>query len=283
MRSWRKPSNADTDARRSVATSETGRAAANADTRHTAVAAEVERERSNSALRVRNGETGPFAPRRGKVVVAAVQGQAGADAAERESKVVRARKTRAARLSVASNAAFVVVKLVVGLSSGSVGVLSEALHSATDLVASGIAYFSVRQADAPPDDDHPYGHGKIESVSGLAEALLIFIAAAVILYEAIHQLAAPAPEETPPVGAGLVVMTLSIVVNVALSRHLRRVATETDSLALQADSEHLRTDVVTSIGVLVGLILVRVTHRAWFDPVTAILVALLILRTSTLR
>lgn len=209
-------------------------------------------------------------------------GGSGKDAAgERQAALVavRQRKTSAARLSIVSNMLLVLLKLLVGFWTGSVSVLSEAVHSATDLLASGIAFLSVRIADTPPDEDHPYGHGKIESLSGLAEALLIFVAATFIIYEAFAKLIAH-QTHVPQVDAGLAVMGFSALVNVGVSRHLHRVATETDSLALHADAEHLRTDVLTSIGVFVGLVLVRLTGKALFDPLTALFVALFIVHAA---
>ena len=188
-------------------------------------------------------------------------------------------KTRAAQLSVGCNALLVLLKLGVGLWIGSVGVLSEAMHSATDLMAASIAFMSVRISDTPPDDDHPYGHGKVESISGLAESLLIIAAAILIVYQAAQKLRNPEPG-LPPLGAGLAVMVFSAIVNIFLSRHLLRVARQTDSLALEADAKHLRTDVTTSVGVAVGLLLVHLTKRAWFDPLTALFVSLLILHTG---
>jgi cation diffusion facilitator family transporter len=189
------------------------------------------------------------------------------------------RKKRAAMISIVSNSLLVVLKLVVGFWTGSVGVLSEAFHSATDLMASGIALVSVRFADIPPDEQHPYGHGKVESLSGLVEAVLIFLAAVYIIYESIAKLAA-GHREAFPVGAGLAVMIVSILVNSLISRYLFRVAAETDSLALHADAEHLRSDVYTSFGVLFGLTLVHFTGKSWLDSATALLVALFIIRTS---
>src|SRR5207253_186240 len=115
----------------------------------------------------------------------------------------RPRKMRAAALSICSNLLLVVVKLIVGFWSGSVSVLSEAIHSAADLAASGIAFFSVRASDTPPDQEHPYGHGKIESLSGLAEALLIFVAAAYIVYEAVVRWRAGEEGRPAHVDAGL--------------------------------------------------------------------------------
>jgi len=184
------------------------------------------------------------------------------------------RKVSVARLSVVSNTALTLMKLVVGLTTGSVSVLSEAAHSANDLVAACIAYFSVRVSDRPADAQHPYGHGKVESVSGLVEAALIFGAAAYIVYEAAQRLVHGAAQLEP--GLGILVMTVSALTNVVVSRVLFRVADETDSLALRADAEHLRTDVVTSVGVVAGLGLVQVTKWYVVDPLIAIAVALLI-------
>lgn len=188
-------------------------------------------------------------------------------------------KRRAARFSIVSNTILVVLKLGVGFWTGSVGVLSEAFHSATDLMASGIALVSVRYADIPPDEQHPYGHGKVESLSGLIEAVLIFLAAVYIIYEAVNRLA-HGKTESFPVGAGLAVMAISVVVNIAVSRYLFRIAKETDSLALEADAEHLRSDIYTSVGVLFGLTLVHFTKKPALDPIVALLIALFIMRTA---
>ena len=189
---------------------------------------------------------------------------------------LRDRKTAAARLSIASNALLVLLKVAVGAWSGSVSILSEAVHSASDLLASSIAYFSVRVSDAPPDIEHPYGHGKIEGLSSFAEALLIILAAGGIIYESASKLLRP--DGSKPVGLeiGLGLMAFSALLNTLLSRRLRSVAEATDSQALRADAAHLRTDVLTSLGVFVGLALSRATGKFWFDPLTAILVALLI-------
>lgn len=190
---------------------------------------------------------------------------------------LRASKLRAARVSVISTASLTLVKLVTGALIGSISVLSEAIHSATDLVAAIIAYFSVRASDSPPDDDHPYGHGKIESVSALAEAMLIFGSAIYILYEVIDRLRNPHPPHINLLNAGIVVMLLSMIVNTVVSRFLARVARETESQALSADAAHIGTDAGTSTGVLVGLILARATGRAWLDPAIAGLVATLLI------
>lgn len=193
---------------------------------------------------------------------------------------LRHRKSRAAALSILSNTLLVALKLVVGFWSGSVSVLSEAIHSATDLMASGIAFLSVRASDKAPDADHPYGHGKIESLSGLAEALLIFFAAVYIIYESVNKLRGAEKASSTGLDAGLIVMGISALANIFISRYLRGVARETDSMALEADAAHLRADVLTSLGVLGGLAAARLTGHAWFDPLTALLVSLLIIYSA---
>ena len=187
-------------------------------------------------------------------------------------------KSNAARLSVASNATLVALKLGVGLGIGSVAVLSEAVHSGVDLVAAFVALYAVRIADAPPDRDHPYGHGKVESISGTVEALLIFLAGLWIVFEAVRGLLAPRP--SPAVGWGVAVMALSAGVNVFVSRHLFRVARAHDSVALEADAHHLTVDVWASLGVFAGLGLVALTGWHVLDPLVALAVGGLILYTA---
>lgn len=184
------------------------------------------------------------------------------------------RKSRAALISVGSNTTLVAIKLVVGLASGSVSVISEAIHSGIDLLAAIIAFFAVRTASKPADEDHAYGHGKYENLSGTIEAALIFVAAAMIAHEAIMRLGSHEP--APQVEWGLAAMLFSSVVNVFVSRYLFRVAKETDSVALEADAHHLATDVYTSMGIFVGLAMVRITGLAIFDSLTALGVAGLI-------
>ncbi len=190
-------------------------------------------------------------------------------------------KSGAAALSILSNSILVVLKLTAGLLSGAVSIISEAAHSATDLAASLLAFFSVRAAGIPADTDHPFGHGKIENVSGTVEALLIFAAAAWIIYEAIKRLLL-AIKGLHPVEPtiGIIVMFISVVANYAISTWLFKVARETDSVALEADGYHLRTDVWTSLGVFAGLVAIKVTGLAILDPIIAILVALFIIKAA---
>jgi cation diffusion facilitator family transporter len=189
------------------------------------------------------------------------------------------RKVQIARLSIFSNTLLIIMKLAVGLISGSVSIISEAIHSSMDLMAAIIAFFSVRVSDNPPDSRHPYGHGKVENMSGVIEAILILIAAIWIIIEAVKKLTGE-PYELDSIGLGSLVMLISAVVNIIVSRLLYKVAKETRSLALEADALHLKTDVYTSLGVAVGLGLIIITKIHWLDPIVAIIVALLILRES---
>jgi cation diffusion facilitator family transporter len=167
------------------------------------------------------------------------------------------------------------MKLVVGIISGSVSIISEAVHSSMDLIAAVIAFFAVKVSDNPPDSRHPYGHGKIENISGVIEALLIFIAAVWIIIEAIKKLLGAAIE-LDSIGIGSLIMVISAAINIYVSGKLYKVARETKSVALEADALHLKTDVFTSLGVAAGLGLIMITGINWLDPVVAILVALFI-------
>jgi cation diffusion facilitator family transporter len=188
-------------------------------------------------------------------------------------------KVSIARLSIASNTLLILMKLAVGLISGSVSIISEAIHSSMDLVAAIIAFLSVKVSDNPPDSRHPYGHGKIENISGVVEALLIFIAAIWIIFEAINKLLG-GKIEIEAIWLAMMVMFVSAMVNLIVSSRLYKVARATNSVALEADAFHLKTDVYTSLGVAVGLGLILITHISWLDPVIAILVALYILKEA---
>ena len=196
-------------------------------------------------------------------------------------------KTRVAWLSVCSNSTLVILKLAVGLLIGSVSVISEAIHSAVDLLAAIIALFAVKHSGKPADQDHPYGHGKYENISGTIEALLIFFAAVWIIWEAIHKLRNPNERLSGAVGWGVGVMLLSAVLNTIVSELLFRVSRRADSQALAADAWHLRTDVWTSAGVMLALggiwlggLIAPKADLHWLDPVAALVVALLILRAA---
>lgn len=188
-------------------------------------------------------------------------------------------KSRAAAVSIASNSALILFKLVVGIVSGSIAIISEALHSGSDLAAAVIAFYSVRKAAVPPDLHHHYGHEKVENLSGVIEALLIIAAAAVIIYEGVRKIFGGPHIDHVWLGVG--VMVVSGVLNLVVSRKvLYPVARRTQSAALEADAAHLLTDVYTSFGVAGGLLLVKLTGWEMLDPIAAILVALLIIKTG---
>jgi cation diffusion facilitator family transporter len=180
-------------------------------------------------------------------------------------------KRGAAGLSIASNAILIALKLAAAAITGSIAILTEAVHSLIDLVASVVAYVSVRKADEPADAEHPYGHEKVESLAANIEGMLILVGAGIIVYEATHRLVDGAGVET--LGVGIAVMGFSMVANLVVSTVLMRQAREHDSPALEGDAAHLRTDALTSGGVLVGLALVEITGDAAFDSITALLVA----------
>ncbi|APC08878.1 cation diffusion facilitator family transporter [Neomoorella thermoacetica] len=188
-------------------------------------------------------------------------------------------RVKAARVSIFSNTALVLGKLIIGYGIHSVSVMSEAIHSGLDLVAAFIAYFSVRVASKPADAEHQYGHGKVENISGTLEALLIFLAAIWIIYEAGKRLLAGSH---PVRGAltGVAVMAGASLVNYMVSNFLFRVARTTESIALEADAWHLRTDVYTSVGVLLGLLALEVTGYYWLDPLMALVVAAMIIKAA---
>ncbi|MFH1232169.1 MAG: cation diffusion facilitator family transporter [Planctomycetota bacterium] len=184
-------------------------------------------------------------------------------------------KLRVARLSIISNTILVFGKLFIGIITGSVSVVSEAIHSAIDLLAAIIAYISVRAAGKPPDKEHQFGHGKIETVSGYIEAVLIFFAAVLIIHEAYNKIINKTGIEF--IWLGLIVMGISIILNWFVSRRLMAVAKKYNSIALEADALHLTTDIYTSLGVLVGLGIIQLTGWQIVDPIVAIFVAALII------
>ena len=190
-------------------------------------------------------------------------------------------------LSVASNSFLVMFKAIAGALIVSVSIISEAIHSGMDLLAAVIAFFAVRKSHAPADKQHPFGHGKLESISGLVEAGLIFIAAVWIIFEAFKKFSTAGEVEQP--GWGVAVMLVSAIVNIFVSRKLFVVGAETDSLALQADAWHLRTDVYTSAGVMGSLAIIwgggyffPGVSLGWLDPAAAVIVAVIIIIVTVL-
>ncbi len=187
-------------------------------------------------------------------------------------------KKRVALLSVLAAIFLTSSKFIIGILTGSLGILSEALHSALDMVAAVITYFSVRISDKPADKEHNYGHGKIENFSALVETILLVITCAWIIYEAVHRLTTGNTEIEVSVWSYVVVIS-SIVIDFSRSRALSRVAKKYNSQALEADALHFSTDIWSSTVVLLGLIFAQFgIYLA--DSVAALMVALIVLFVS---
>lgn len=185
-------------------------------------------------------------------------------------------KKWAALLSIISNTGLIMLKVIAGLLSGSISIISEAMHSFSDLLASFLAFFSVSYSAKPADIEHPFGHGKYEDFSGLIEGFLIILVAFYIIFESVKKIISGSYEiiNTP---VAMAVMFISVVVNIFVSWYLFKVAKKTDSVALFADAEHLRTDVYSSCAVFLGLLAIKVFGLPILDPIIAIVVAFIIL------
>lgn len=188
-------------------------------------------------------------------------------------------KSKTVIISIFSNTFLIVLKIIVGIITSSISIISEAIHSFVDLLAAIIAYFSVKESEKPPDATHKFGHGKFENLSGFLEAGLVFLISIGIVYFAINKIISKS-FEVENLDAGIAVMFVSGILNFFVSRKLYKVAKETDSLAIEADALHLSADVYTSIGVFVGLILIRITDLHILDPIIAILVAIFIMKAA---
>lgn len=180
-----------------------------------------------------------------------------------------------ALLSVCSNTLVVTLKLIVGVLTGSVAIISEAIHTLLDLFASCIAFISVKLSNRPPDKNHPYGHGKIENLSGTIETLLIFVAGIWIIVESVKKLIHPEPVSMPSLG--IAVMLFGALMNYIVSRIVNRTAIETNSIAMKSNAFHLLTDVYTSLGVAFGLLIVSITEWTFLDPLIGIGLAMYIM------
>jgi cation diffusion facilitator family transporter len=188
-------------------------------------------------------------------------------------------KKRVAFISVLAAMFITGFKLTIGLLTGSLGILSEALHSALDMVAAVITYFSVRISDKPADREHNYGHGKIENLSALIETLLLLVTCVWIIYEAIHRLISGKTAIEVTVWSYVVVIS-SIIIDFSRSRALSRVAKKHNSAALEADALHFSTDIWSSTVVLFGLIAYQ--FLGWYaaDAIAALFVAVIVLYVS---
>ena len=185
---------------------------------------------------------------------------------------------RAVRLSLALGICILALKSLAYQVTGSAALLSDALESIINVVASAFAMWSIHLAQTPPDSSHPYGHGKIEYFSALAEGVLIFLAAAGIIWGAVPKIFAPAPLQQLDIG--LSVSVLASAINLLLGLYLIRTGRSTRSITLEADGKHILTDVYTTGGVLAGLAVVWGTGWLWLDGTIACVVAVNILFTG---
>jgi cation diffusion facilitator family transporter len=184
-------------------------------------------------------------------------------------------KERVALGSIAASAALTAAKAAVGLLTGSLAILSEAGHSLIDLSATVLTFFAVRLSGKPADKEHQYGHGKVESVTALAETALLFVLSAIVIWEAAQRLISAQAHAVDATIAAFVIIACSIVVDFFRSRTLSRVAKETSSEALEADALHFGSDMWSSVAVLVGLCGVRLGYP-WADAAAAVAVAVFI-------
>jgi cation diffusion facilitator family transporter len=184
----------------------------------------------------------------------------------------------AARLSVVVVVGLIILKVAVGIITGSLGVLAQAVDSFLDLFAVIVTFLAVRIAAQPADAEHPFGHGKAENMAAIIQGVLIFLAGGTIIYTAVRRAEGHAPLEMT--AAGIAVMAVSIVASLLLSRHLRKVARREESLALAANADNIAADVYSAAAVLVGLIIVQVTGWDVVDDVLGGLVGLFILKVG---
>lgn len=184
-------------------------------------------------------------------------------------------KTQVTYFSVGMNVFLTLFKITVSFITGSTAILSEALHSGSDLVTSLIAMFSVRESEKPPDSDHPYGHGKYENVASLLESIIIFASGFFIIYRSIMRIKTGV--ELVSLDLGIVTMLVAAIINFFVSSYLIKKGRELESPAIVADGWHSRTDVFTAMGVMASLIIVKLTGINILDPIIAMGVALVIL------
>ena len=184
----------------------------------------------------------------------------------------------AAKLMLIVVIGLIVLKVVVAVITGSISILAQAVDSSLDLFAVVITFFTIRIAAKPADEEHPFGHGKAENIAAIVQAMLIFTAGGLIIYSAIHRIQVEATVELAEAGIG--VMLVSMIASIFLSRHLFKVSKAVDSIALQANAHNIAADVYSTAAVLVGLVVVRLTKLNILDPIIAMAVALLILKSS---
>lgn len=187
-------------------------------------------------------------------------------------------KQGVALVSIGAIIVLIVIKLVASLITNSISIRADAIHSLIDLSGAVVGLIGIRIAAKPPDEKHAFGHGKAESIAGVFIAAIIFVAASTICYEAIKRLVTGGDVEM--VTLGIYIIAASIIINATISWHALKVANKSDSIALEATAKDMFADVLSSIAVLIGLILVRVTELAILDSIVALLVTAVIVVTA---
>ena len=195
-----------------------------------------------------------------------------------ESNSIKNKKIRAAFLSVIVSALLICIKLVFGFLTNSISILASAVDSFLDLSASSVNYFSIRKAEKPADREHRFGHGKAEGLAGLFQGFIIGISSLYLIYVSVKRIITGSSIEL--LSSGIFIMAFSALVSFLLARHLRKVAEETDSIALSADSLHYRSDVYTSSSVIIGLIIIKFSGLLFIDSIISICIALYIIWSS---
>jgi cation diffusion facilitator family transporter len=187
-------------------------------------------------------------------------------------------KSGAAKISLAVVAALVVLKLVFAIVTGSISILAQAMDSVLDVFAVVATFFAIGFASRPADEEHPYGHGKVEGIAAVGQAVLLFGASAGIIYSSIRRIISG--EAIEYAVGGIIVMLVSMLTSIFLSRHLLKVSKATGSLALEANAHNIAADVYTTAGVLAGLVIIQFTELYIIDPIIALIVAVFIIRAA---
>jgi cation diffusion facilitator family transporter len=186
-------------------------------------------------------------------------------------------RTGAVKLSMAVVISLIILKVVVSIISNSISISAQATDSLLDIFSIGITFIAVRMAIAPADEKHPFGHGKMEGLAALIQAILVLGAGGFIIYSAIQRIITSTPIQPDE---GMVVMVISIIASYLLSRHLRRVAKATGSTAIDASARNISADVYSAAGVLLGLLVVRITNLVILDPIIALIMAGFVLKAG---
>ena len=187
-------------------------------------------------------------------------------------------RTGVVKLSLVVVIGLIGLKVVVAVLTGSISILAQAVDSFLDLFAIVISLFAVSIATKPADGEHPFGHGKVENIAAVVQAMLIFTAGVLIIYSAVRRIILGTTVELTEAGIG--VMLVSIIASIFLSRHLLKVSRAVDSIALEANARNIAADVYSAAGVLVGLVAIRFTGLNILDPIIALVVALFILKAA---